>query len=287
MKKRVMVFFLLSPLLVPTAVNAESALDYGRAPVLFVHGHGMNSSSWTELKAYLIGRGYPPEYLQAVDIVPNTASNILAANTVIAPAAETLLLSAAETARNAGYKGKAPQRLDIVSFSMGAVSSRWYAAKLHPERVRIWIGLGGANHGTDALCLFSDEGAREMCPAFATTGEKNYVQVALNGTPEAPVDETPYGLGSDRAEITPIPADSVRRVVYFTIRIEPDVWIQPGSSAVLDGAGGIPVKVPAGMAIEETSPGNYLFRGSAGHDDLPKQPDSMQIVASLLTGIRG
>ncbi len=256
--------------------------DYSRTPVLFVHGHGLSSADWRPLIAHLAATGYPREYLHAVDIVPNTMANVRAATTVIEPAAAQLLARARAAARSAGHKGGAPPRLDIVSHSMGVVSSRWYAAKLHPELVRTWISLAGSNHGTNTLCWFKDEAAREMCPAFATSAEKNAVQVALNGPPAAPSDETPYGLGSDRPGAPRIPPDRTRNILYLTVRIEPDSWITPERSAVLDGAGGVPFAVPAGVPVEESSSGNFLFRARVDHCSLLNHPDLIRLVAAML-----
>src|SRR5213594_1171706 len=210
--------------------------DYARTPVLFVHGHGLSSADWRPLIEHLAVSGYPREYLHAVDIVPNTMANARAAKSVIAPAADTLLVAANAAARRAGYRGEVPRRLDIVSHSMGVVSSRWYAAKLRPERVRTWIGLAGANHGTQALCPFQDEASREMCPAFAGNARTHALQVALNGAERERVDETPYGLGPDRPAVPRIPPDGTRSILYLTVRVEPDDWIQPERSAIEDTA---------------------------------------------------
>src|SRR2546428_142680 len=256
--------------------------DYARTPVLFVHGHGLSSADWRPLIEHLTQIGYPREYLYGVDIVPNTMANVPAATSVIAPAADSLLARAKTAAQRAGYRGEVPRRLDIVSHSMGAVSSRWYAAKLRPDLVRTWIGLAGANHGSQALCPFQDEASREMCPAFATNARTHPLQVALNGTEGARVDETPYGLGRDRPEVARIPSAGPHSILYLTVRVEPDSWIQPESSAVLDGAGGVPVTVPAGGPPEETNPGNFLFRARGGHDPLPNHPHLMRLMAALL-----
>src|SRR2546426_4456038 len=264
-----------------SADNSEPA-DYARAPVLFVHGHGLSSADWRPLIEYLAANGYAREYLHGVDIVPNTMANAQAATSVIAPAVDSLLARAKTAAQRAGYRGEVPRRLDIVSHSMGVVSSRWYAAKLRPEVVRTWIGLAGSNHGTQALCPLQDEASREMCPAFATNARTHPLQVALNGGEGARVDETPYGLGLDRPGVARIPSDGRHSILYLTVRLEPDSWIQPESSAVLDGAGGVPVTVPAGVPAEETSPGNFLFRARVGHDPLLNHPDLMRLMAAML-----
>jgi len=256
--------------------------DYSLVPVLFVHGSGLNSRTWKPMIRYLIGIGYPPKFLHAVDLLPRDGSNVRAANEFIAPAVESLLDNAKLAARIAGYQGEVGQKVDIVSHSMGAVSSRWYTARKHPERVRTWISIAGANHGTHALCSHSGAGNIEMCPAFAKFREESTVQVALNGTPAALIDETPYGLGSDRPGIVHIAPDNARSILYFTVRIEPDRWIKPETSALLDGAGGVPVSIPPGLPVVETTQGNYLFLSKVGHDPLPKNPELIRFVAALL-----
>lgn len=258
--------------------------DYSKTPVLFIHGSGMYSSTWTKMIKYFVQTGYPPEYLHAVDLIPNEGSNKRAASVFIKPAVESLLQRTAVSAHQAGYQGRSPQRVDIVSHSMGAASSRWYAVKLHPERVRTWVSIAGANHGTNALCAYirGGEGNREMCPAFAKSVQESAFQVMLNGTPQEPIDETPFGPGKDRDQVKGIPPDETRNILYYTIRIEPDGWIKPEHSAMLDGAGGIPISIPSEIPVRETNPGNYLFTKKVGHDPLPGDPDLMRFVALLL-----
>jgi pimeloyl-ACP methyl ester carboxylesterase len=271
----------VAALLIATGTAARSeAPDHARTPVLFVHGHGLSSADWQPLVAHLVKVGYPREYLHAVDIVPSTMANVQAAESVLAPAATALLAQAKAAATRAGYRGALAERLDIVSHSMGAVSSRWYSARVRPDLVRTWIALAGANHGTNALCTLRDPASRELCPAFATNPRTHPLQAALSGTD---VDETPYGLGSDRPSVLTVPADSTRRILYLTVRVEPDAWIQPERSASLDGAGGVPIAVPPGMAVRETSPGNFLFDvPGLGHDPLLRHPDLLRLVTAML-----
>jgi pimeloyl-ACP methyl ester carboxylesterase len=253
--------------------------DYRRTPVLFVHGHGLTSETWSHMRVDLAQRGYPGEYLEAVDIVPNTMANARAAETVIAPGVERLLARAQTAARRAGAPADDPTRVDLVAHSMGAVGARWYAAKLRPDRVRTWIAIAGANHGTEALCPYRDDAAREMCPAFASRG----IQAALNGTADSPLDETPFGLGTDRPGTLRIPPDGTRTISYITVRIDPDPWITPARSALLDGAGGLDLALPRDLPVIETSPGNYLFRRQVSHDPLPEHAELIRFVALVLT----
>ncbi len=256
------------------SANGSKCASLERRPVLMVHGSGLDSSYWAGLRSALEQRGYPGESVRAIDLRPNDGDNVRAAAEQIAPAAIALLSDAAAMAGKAGCR--APRKIDIVSHSMGAFSSRWYAARISPERVHTWIGLAPASHGTDALCGHDGAGNRQMCPAFASSG----VQADLNGSKGARRDETPFGLGADShaARIAP---DATRAIRYFTVRLDPDQWIEPADSAALDGAGdGATQAWPPG--VRETSPGNLLWHAGGGHDALPSMPDVIELVLSLL-----
>lgn len=274
---------LLFALVTLAPLAADSAIpERDPRPVLFVHGYGLNATTWSRMMKELERRGYPREYLQAVEIVPDDRSNVDAAKAVLRPAARDLLRRAGRAAERRGVL--APEAIDIVAHSMGAVSARWYAARLDPERVGIWIGIAGANHGTNALCRFRrTPGGSEMCPAFARSAARSVVQVTLNGTAERRIDESPYGLGEDRATPHPVPADALRRIAYFTIRIEPDVWIRPSSSALLDGAGtGMSISL-RDLRVEERPSGNFIVKDESDHDALPANPGVIELVWRLLS----
>jgi pimeloyl-ACP methyl ester carboxylesterase len=249
-------------------------------PVLFVHGSGLSSATWDELRAHLVEAGYPETYLRAVDMHPRHGSNPRAARRYIAPAVEALLRNAQRHARTAALQS--PAKVDIVAHSMGAISSRWYLALHRPDRIRRWIGIAPANHGTNALCGHPGAGDRELCPAFAATSRQSSVQFRLNGGMNSDHDETPYGLGLDRTGAERVPPEERRAIVYYTLRIDPDPWIVPADSAVLDGAGGLHLSFAA-RAFRETSLGNFLFLGAVDHDDLPKDQRVIDWVRAVLT----
>lgn len=275
-----------SPPATPEAIAQNSQMvspDYSRTPVLFIHGSGLDSRTWEPMIRHLVSTGYSLDYLRAIDLVPNDGANRQAAEKFIAPAIESLLTQARTSASRAGHRETVPQRVDIVAHSMGAVSSRWYMAKMRPERVRTWVAIAGANYGTNAICPYPSPGNSEICPAFATDTAKNPLQITLNGTPDKPIDTTPYGLGKDAPRVPSIAPDQTRSVLYLTVRIEPDFWIKPERSAMIDGAGGFPITVPAGVPVQETKPGNYLFTAQVEHDPLPQHPDLIRLVFAMLT----
>jgi pimeloyl-ACP methyl ester carboxylesterase len=222
-------------------------------PVLFVHGHGTSSEIFADMAEHFEERGYPVDHLHAVDLVPRDGSNIVAAEQAISVAVEQLL------ARSGATSGK----VDIIAHSMGAVSGRWYATQLRPDRVRTLVTVGGANHGTDALCGYPDAGAAELCPAFAEVG--NAVQVQLNGSPDAPSDETPFGRGVDRPDVTSSPPQPGMQIRYVAVLVPGDRWIQPNSSGELDGADPVHL-LPEDVAVSQPRPGNLVFGEPTDHD---------------------
>jgi hypothetical protein len=121
-----------------------------------------------------------------------------------------------------------------------------------------------------------------MVPPFAASAEEGAIQVALNGTPADPIDETPYGMGRDREGASTVQPAHGREILYVTVRLPHDRWIEPASSALLDGAGGIVLDGHVDIPVLETSPGNFLFQGASGHDELPRHPDVIRLVASVL-----
>jgi len=256
-----------------------------RTPVLFVHGSGLSSESWSDAMAQFQLSGYPASYLYAVDLLPDDGDNILAAETYIREAVHELGDSARKNIIADGCDLAENVKVDIVAHSMGAVSSRWFATQIEPELVRSLVTVAGSNHGTDALCGLEGIGNRQMCPSFSEKSGPDAVQYVLNGTPAAPVDETPFGRGPDRDPAVRLAADGARNIVYLTIRLDPDEWIVPASSAVLDGAGGYILKGSSSYPIMETSPGNLLFLDPAAHDEMPSHPEIIRLLIDLLAQI--
>lgn len=248
-----------------------AAPDYGKTPIVFVHGRGQSSRLFDDMRAHFRGRNYPASYLHAIDLEPDDAPNAFTARTQLAPFVEAALASANKELLRQRPDAPPLTQVDIIAHSMGSLSSRWYIARIRPERVRTWISTAGPNHGSDAECPGAPGSGRiESCPAFARSAEQSAVQFALNGTSEPDVDETPYGVGNDAAGVNRRPPDATRSILYITFRLPVDEYIAPAESTVLDGAGGPGLMLPRSASIRATSPGNFLVDGDLGHDDLPR-----------------
>jgi pimeloyl-ACP methyl ester carboxylesterase len=240
-------------LLAASCAGPPPRLPAGAVPILFVHGHGAHPDVFEDMIGHFEDRGYPPEMLLAVDLTEN-GPNAESAERVIAPAVEELVVRTG---------GGPTGRIDIVAHSMGALSSRWYTARVRPDRVRTLLTVGGANHGTDVLCGDPYPGGRELCPAFAR-GD-NPVQVGLNGVPGVPVDETPFGRAADPAGVPAVPPEAGTTIRYVAVLVPGDEWIVPLASSELAGADPVHA-LPAAVAVEQFRPGNLLFGEPTDHD---------------------
>jgi pimeloyl-ACP methyl ester carboxylesterase len=254
------------------AFFGTSGSEHDHTPVLFVHGRGLSADSFSGMIRYLEASGYPPSFLRAINLYPKDAPNV-----------EKFLENVNDEIRRGGGQTTAKTKVDIVAHSMGSMSSRWYTAKIRPDRVRAWISLAGPNHGSDANCPgLPGSGKREQCPAYATSSAQSQLQYQLNGGPDHDVDETPYGLGTDASGVKRILPDDQRRIAYFTIRTNNDKFISPIDSTIIDGAGGMPLTLPRSVPATETTPGNFLMENNVGHDEMTWNPAVYQLVRHIL-----
>ncbi len=164
-------------------------------PILFVHGFAGNGGNWQDVKARFTADGWQDFELYSYNY-SFTASNATTAAEI------------RDQVNDIKQKTGAT-KVDIIAFSMGSVSSRYYLKNLNGAlSVDAWVSLAGPNHGTDAAdnqnCQFTP--CREIVSGSAFLA-------ALNAG-----DETP-GL-----------------VRYGTWRSPCDATINPDESVILAGA---------------------------------------------------
>ena len=179
--------------LVGTAAPAsgQSAAD----PILFVHGWNSSASAWNTMIDRFVAAGYPRNRMLATTYNSNQ-SNATIANQVRDAVASLRASTGAA-------------RVDIVTHSMGGLSSRYYLKNLGGTGVvDDWVSLGGPNHGTSTayLCYLFSAGCRDMIPG---SGFLNNLNAG---------DETPG------------------TVDYGTFWSSCDEVINPDSSTLLSGA---------------------------------------------------
>jgi triacylglycerol lipase len=162
-------------------------------PILFVHGWNSSASTWNTMISRFQADGWPSSHLRAFSY--NTSqSNATTAQTV-SQEVDKLLASTGAT------------KVDIITHSMGGLSSRYYLKNLASSgKVDRWVSLGGPNHGTSSAntCVSTACVEMRVGSTFLAT---------LNSG-----DETPGAFG------------------YGTWRSPCDGVINPVDSTILSGA---------------------------------------------------
>jgi triacylglycerol lipase len=106
-----------------------------RDPVLLVHGFNGSAKGWDAFRDRLLAAGYRDDQIEGINY--DSDQTIPAIAEQVHQAADDLM---ARTGR---------KRIDVVSHSMGAISSRYYVEELGGDRhVDAWVSLAGANNGT-------------------------------------------------------------------------------------------------------------------------------------------
>ena len=184
-RKTVALVVTLASFAVPATASAQD-------PILFVHGWNSSGSVWNTMISRFSADGWTAAQLNNWSY-NYRQSNATTANEVKAKVDGILAATGAS-------------KVDIITHSMGGLSSRYYLKNLDGSKVDEWVSLGGPNHGTDTANFCFDVSCTEMRIGSSFLA-------ALNAT-----DETP-GLVNYRTWWSP--CDNV---------------INPDSSVALSGA---------------------------------------------------
>ncbi|EON22838.1 lipase, class 2 [Nocardioides sp. CF8] len=179
----------LATVLVPT----QSVQAAERQPIVFVHGYMGSAGNWDTMVSRFKADGYASSELFAWQY--NTGQS----NVTTAKQLATYIDSVRQQTGSA--------TVDVVTHSMGGLSSRYYLKNLGGQpKVDDWVSLGGPNHGTDSAnwCFNTSCGEMRIGSSFLTS---------LNSG-----DETPGP------------------VAYGTFWSSCDETINPDSSVTLSGA---------------------------------------------------
>lgn len=137
-----------------------------RHPILFVHGWNSSGSVWSTMIANFKADGWTSA--QLVNWSYNTSQSNATTAQQIRTKVDSILLATGAS------------KVDIVTHSMGGLSSRYYAKNLAGDtKIDAWVSLGGPNHGTTSAYGCVSTSCVEMRPG--STFLKN-----LNATDETP-----------------------------------------------------------------------------------------------------
>lgn len=162
--------------LAPAAANAAP-----HDPVVFVHGWNGSGGQWAVMRARLQADGWTAAELPEPLNFSSTASNKTNAQAVANEVDRVLAATGAS-------------KVDLVTHSMGGLSSRWFVKSLGGgAKVDDFVSLGGPNHGTQVAWGCFTTPCLEMWPGSSFLTELNAGDetpgTANYGTWRSPCDE--------------------------------------------------------------------------------------------------
>ena len=140
-----------------------------RNPILFVHGWNSTGSVWTTMIANFKADGWADG--QLVNWSYNTSQSNATTAQQIRTKVDSILLATGAS------------KVDVITHSMGGLSSRYFARNLGGDtRIDAWVSLGGPNHGTTTAYGCFTTSCVEMRPGSTFLTNLN----ADDETPGAP-----------------------------------------------------------------------------------------------------
>ena len=140
---------LLAVALATVALLAPAGIAAAHDPILFVHGWSESESVWSTMIRNFEREGWTREELN------NWSYRTSQSNVTTAREVERKV---AEIRRRTGAA-----RVDLVTHSMGALSTRYFIKNLRgAEQVDDWVSLGGPNHGTSTASFCPETSCVEM-----------------------------------------------------------------------------------------------------------------------------
>lgn len=151
-----------------------------RHPILFVHGWSSSASTWNTMVSRFKADGWTDAQLMAFSY--NTSQSNATTAQEIATRVDQLLAATGAT------------KVDVITHSMGGLSSRYYAKNLGGDaKIDGWVSLGGPNHGTNTANTCFSTACTEMRIGSSFLAALNSVDetpgVSRYGTWWSPCDE--------------------------------------------------------------------------------------------------
>jgi triacylglycerol lipase len=125
----------------------------GADPIVFVHGWNSSASAWNTMIDRFVAAGHPRSSMLAITYNSNQSNRTIAGQ--VRDAVNSLRASTGAA------------KVDIITHSMGGLSSRYYLKDLGGTAyVDDWVSLGGPNHGTNTAyaCYPFSRSCRDMIP---------------------------------------------------------------------------------------------------------------------------
>jgi triacylglycerol lipase len=131
---------------------AAPAVASAHDPILFVHGWNSNSSTWNTIVSRFTADGWTASELN------NWSYNTSQSNATTAQQIATKV--------NQILAATGAAKVDLISHSMGGLSTRYYVKNLGGgSKVDDFVSLGGPNHGTNTAYFCFSTACSEMRPS--------------------------------------------------------------------------------------------------------------------------
>jgi triacylglycerol esterase/lipase EstA (alpha/beta hydrolase family) len=141
----------LAVMVVVSISVAAPAVASAHDPILFVHGWNSSSSTWNTMVSRFAADGWTPSELN------NWSYNTSQSNATTAQQIATKV--------NQILAATGAAKVDLISHSMGGLSTRYYVKNLGGgSKVDDFVSLGGPNHGTNTAYFCFSTACSEMRP---------------------------------------------------------------------------------------------------------------------------
>ena len=141
-------------------LTAFGSTAWANDPILFVHGWNSSGSTWNTMVNRFAADGWTAAELNAWSY--NTSQSNKTTASQLGTKVDQILAATGAA------------KVDVITHSMGGLSSRWYVKFLGGEpKVDEWVSLGGPNHGTDTAYFCWQTSCSEMRPGSAFLRDLN------------------------------------------------------------------------------------------------------------------
>ncbi len=149
-----------------SGLGARRNVVPAKNPIIFVHGWNGSSTSWNGMITKFKADGWTAAELHTFSYTSSQSNATIASK--LSAKVDSVLLATGAT------------RVDVVTHSMGGLSSRYYSKNLGGTgKIDAWVSLGGPNHGTQWAYGCFQTSCIEMRPGSAFLK-------SLNATDETP-----------------------------------------------------------------------------------------------------
>ncbi len=140
--------------------TASATINVLHDPIVFLHGYNSSAAIWGTMIGWFLADGWPMSQMHAIDYDYNQSNTTIAGQ--LKTAIENVLSSTGAS------------KVDIVTHSMGALSSRYFLKNLGgSSQTDAWVSIAGPNHGTHIANFCGSVSCLEMRPGSTFLTELN------------------------------------------------------------------------------------------------------------------